>query len=137
VALSNEQVDELMQREKRITQPVLWRGREDPTGLELDVAVGFLNPESSLWELGRLKAIAVPGKRVRCALLYGTIPLMRLCDAHAHFHKHRWSDGNERDQFVPSDLRAEVYRDSPDEAIIDFLVECKIELKALHQRMLL
>ena len=135
--LANEDVESLLARQKRITQPIMWKAREDREGLEVDVAVGFLNPESSHWELGRLKAITVPGRRVRCALLYANIPLRRLCDAHASFHKHTWRDGHERERYVPTELRPTEYLGSPDEALLDFMKECTIELKAPHQRLLI
>ncbi len=137
MSVTTEQANDLMARIKRITQPIVWKPRIDRVGHEVDVAVGFLNPETSLWELGRLKAVAVPRRKVKCALLYGSVPLRRLCNAHGSYHKHRWKDGNQRDAYVPDDLRPEVYDGHPDEALIDFLQECGIDFSGSLQRTML
>jgi hypothetical protein len=38
--------------------------------------------------------------------------------------------------YTPPDLRPEVYANAPDEALVDFIAECDIELRAAHQRIL-
>ena len=150
MALTNDQVEQLMNREKRITQTLSWKPREDRAGYELDVSVGFHDPDTGIWELGRLVAIAVPGKRARCTLMYGNVPIRRLCDASRHknpapdntefegFHKHRWDEtDNQRWAYLPEDLDTSRYVESPDAAVLDFLKECSIELVASHQPLLI
>ena len=114
----------------------------------MEAAVGFHDPDSGLWELGRLVAIAVPGRRVRCSLLYGNTPIRRLCDSKGHrnpdksqlsgFHKHRWDEvDNQRWAYLPEDIDPAPYLDQPDSAVVDFLKECQIELVGPHQRLLM
>lgn len=150
MALTNTQVEQLMERRKRITQALQWKPREDRTGYQMEAAVGFHDSESDAWELGRFLALAVPGKRVRCALMYASIPIRRLCDNKRHtnpapdrsrfdsFHKHKWDEtDNQRWAYIPQDLVTSSYLEHPDDAVRDFLEECGIELLAGHQRMLL
>jgi len=148
MALTNAEAEELLGRDKRITQPVVWKPRENRQGYEIEVAVGFHNPQTGAWELGRLVAIAVPGRRVRCSLLFANIPIRRLCDKGGHknpdrehfegFHKHRWDEtDNQRWAYVPEDIDPTPYREEPDTAVREFLVECGIDVVGPYQGLLL
>ena len=134
--LTNVDVQDVLARLKRITQPIVWQPRQDRAGYEIEVAVGFQDPQTNIWELGRFLAIAVPKKRVRCALLFANLPLRRLCDKKGHrnpppdgavfagFHKHRWDDQfDDQVAYIPDDIRI----GDVNNELIDFLSECNID----------
>ena len=147
MVLTNIEVERVLSCPKRITQACKWQRRKDRQGHELDLAVGFLNDETGQWDLGSLKAIAVPGVKSSVVLLYSREPIRRL-DYGRHrnpdgelftgIHKHRWDEADgQRWAYQPTEFANDDLVKNPNSVFLQFIEECGIELMGEYQPFLL
>jgi len=138
--VTNAEVEAILKADKVITSTLRWSSRSSAKG-RLYLEARVLAPDTS--ELLDFKGVR--GKtNYSYALLWRGVPIRK---ATLHFqhtnpdgqhigepHKHRWDENDEDGwAYVPDDM----HWDNPDQALLDFLAECKIRYTGTYQFQLM